>query len=186
MADASRTFLLAICIFYLLVIVPLLIYHGYKYYLNRTHIVFIKRYAFVTIYEVGFAVIKTALDSLSLFLQWYYNGKISTFDFNIVPDLLMLMANILWGATVLCCGIRFFILSYNLNLTNLLLNSKWQSIINPHDATLNSKMEWYLNKKNTFNNIKWIAKIFSPLFIILVIPSMLSSQLATHYFNYSN
>ena len=75
-------------IFCIVIAVPLISYHGYKYYLNRNHIVFSKRYAFITIIEVIFAVIKFLIDSI-LFIVLSHQKNISIFNMKPISRILL-------------------------------------------------------------------------------------------------
>ena len=44
-------FAVASSFFYVFLFIPFSVYHTYRYYQNRTHIIFVKRYAWITLYE---------------------------------------------------------------------------------------------------------------------------------------
>eukprot|EP01084_Bolivina_argentea_P257444 433744_1 len=158
--------------FCILIAVPLLLYHGYKYYLNKGNVIFYKRYASITICEVMLAVIKFILDGTALFVIAMFvstNNDDSVYNLKMIPDLMVTIANIPLDFITYLWVIRFVLLSFNLNFTNVMLNYKWQHIINPNDAIQDSKLLWYQNNKSRFNNISWLAKLLCPVVIIQII-----------------
>ena len=147
--------------------IPLIVYHGYKYYLNRDHVIFYKRFAYITIYEVKFAVFKFGFSTIDSILHWFTTNVSPKYA--IFEGISLMIASILLCLVQFCWVIRFCLLSYNLNLTNCLLNYQWKRIINPKDTTTDTKLTWYLSKKKKLNNVLFISSIFAPIIIIQII-----------------
>eukprot|EP01084_Bolivina_argentea_P262852 444684_1 len=168
-------------IFCMFVAIPLTTYHGYEYYKNRKYVEFKKRYATITIYEIIFAVFKFLLDAIAMFIIWFNQNAIATEIHGKTPDTLITVANILGDCFIFCQTMRFFLLSFSINLSNVLSHSnEWRQIINPEDTTYTTKMGWYLTKKHKYGSMKWVAKAFSPLFLFVICTDILNGSVGDY------
>lgn len=166
------------CIF---IAVPLLMHNGYKYYLNRNDAIFIKRHSYITVIEVVTAIIKFLLNGSQCIIIFLTTGKSNTYYLNYVPDTLQTLANICYDIINYLWLIRFFLLSFDLNMTNLFLGYEWQRIINPQNIKQDSKLLWYLAKKASYGNWKWVSRLFLIVLVICIINDCIASQLAYKY-----
>eukprot|EP01084_Bolivina_argentea_P039166 72403_1 len=108
MADIQHWVVLMVSIFCMFIATPLTTYHGYKYYKNRNYVEFKKRYALITVYEITFAAFKFICNAISMFMIWFHQSNITSTSWGYLPDILVLIANILWQSTVFCQTLRFF------------------------------------------------------------------------------
>ena len=165
--------------FAILIAIPLIAINGYKYYLNRNHIVFKKRYAFITNYEVIIALFNFTCYAWAYFLFWSNENSI-------FGDFMVFLNNTCMNLLKYCWIIRFFLLSYDLNLTNVLINYSWQSVLNPTDSNKNIKLDWYLQNKSKYNNFKWISKVLVPFLILTIFIDFMDTKLIAICLKYSH
>lgn len=147
------------------VYLPIGVYHLRKYYEHRNHIVLIKRYSIITIYECIFVCIRLSWGILYVLFILY----LSTYgvdDFNFVSSLLSTFDELLTiTLSYLWCW-RFFMLSYDTHFIVSSLNNEWKSIIN-HKFVKSKSSKWYIDKMNTFGNAMWVkSHLIQPMIII--------------------
>ena len=102
MLDLQQLFYLISGIFCLLIAVPLISYHAYKYHQNRYHVIYQKRYAFITIYENIIAIFKFSMDGLQFLASFAQNSNITYKHWQYIADWLALFGNIAIHFIVLC------------------------------------------------------------------------------------
>eukprot|EP01084_Bolivina_argentea_P211700 360056_1 len=168
MASIQYLFILITSIFCIFIAFPLTVYHGCKYYRNRNYVEFKKRYANITLYEITFTAIKFLLDAIAMFMIWLQHGNLSSHTtYGYTPDIIISIANIFYYCTIFCQTLRFFLLSFSVNLSKVLShNNEWKSIINSKDTTQTDKIKWYLKRKPKYSSITWLSKLFLPFFIV--------------------
>eukprot|EP01084_Bolivina_argentea_P258720 436295_1 len=133
---------------------PIGIYNLRKYYKNRGHIVLIKRYSIITIYESILVCIRLLWGIIYvLFILWLFIYGVAEYDFvnsvlSTTDEFLTVTLSYLW------CW-RFYSLSYDIHFVVSQLNNEWKGIINPQFIQTKSS-QWYINKRSTFGNPTWV------------------------------
>ena len=142
-----------------LLLIPITIYNGYKYYKLRDHIILQKRYSSITIYEVIIMIIKLIWGVFLFFMVGYFGeGSIWSALFEIPYQFLSFM--------LLYCWVwRFWLIHYDTNFTLSTVKQDWAIIINRRFKDL--KTNWYINNKSKYGNYHWFKKhIIIPAILI--------------------
>lgn len=166
--------------------VPAILYHGRKYYLQRKHIVYVKRFAHIVLYEVYISITKCILIIIAFIIPWMY--MFDTKELKEIGIISVAINAALTFALFYCFVWRFWMLHYNLQWTELALHNQWQSLINKNHyfySSNNSKHKsnpfWYIENKKRCGNSKWCRnKIVLPLLILSIISVILESCWILH------
>ena len=141
------------------ILLPLVIYHSNRYFLNRNSIILKKRYANITMFESILLCIKLFIVPIGFY---FFFSSIST---NIIWIIIWNFSHFCAISLYWCWILRFWLLMYDIKWTLAIANNQWQQIINPHYK--DKKLNWYLRNKKTFGQQKYIQyRIILPIIII--------------------
>ena len=150
-STVSITISALICFF---IYVPLILYHGYKFYLKHNHLILRKRYAIITIYEIYLMTAKVIWAPIEHVSSYYLKPN------NILHQLI-LFGNIILTYFVLYCWVwKHFLIHYDVILTATIINNQWRVYIDPEYEinSMKNTIKWYLTNKKTFGNFYWTRK----------------------------
>eukprot|EP01083_Nonionella_stella_P043919 118495_1 len=143
--------------YYLFVLVPIGCYWLYQLYIHKDEQFIQKRNVKMTL------ALNISLLSFVIF------QSVSIFN-STVGFRLLFVSIFSWWYCVIC---KTWIIFFDYQWTYYTLSSEWTSIINAESSSTN----WYLQKRKTFGNLQWIAKVLAPIFIIFGVSSYLASLL---------
>eukprot|EP01084_Bolivina_argentea_P158254 275693_1 len=169
---------------------PLILYHGSNYYKNKNHIALKQRYANITITEIICCIIYiTSWNAYEIFSNYNcFDNPNDTFwqiIYFILSATIQIFETFLYALWIL----RFWMIRFDMKFSiasigekDEFINKHWQQIIDPYSIE-SSKYKWYINKKMTLGNIRWMIKYFMlPWMIFWVLftcSSMYSAQCFT-------
>ena len=140
-------------VFFYFIAIPLVLYHGRKYYQNRHHIIYTKRYSFITIYEIFFALSKLFIDGTG-YMVLFITTFTSFDEWIYVAYFLVAINEFLFFGIIACINTRFILLCFDINFNKALSDNKWKSIINDKYSSNSDEIKWYLQNKWKYGNIK--------------------------------
>eukprot|EP01084_Bolivina_argentea_P185307 319556_1 len=176
--NTTEISLFAIAFFCIAIAIPLIGYHGLKYFKNRDHVVFEKRYANITICEVVLAIIK--FGSMGVYMIFtaivskkgrHITDSWSTIEADVVY-IICEIGNICFLLIFYCWLIRFTVLSFDLKFTVLLKENEWKSIIDK-SYEQNKRLEWFENNRNRFGNFRFVRLILFPFILYMIIVNVI-------------
>lgn len=142
---------------FILCYAPYLLYHFRRYYKQHNHIVFKKRKNKITHWVCGLFIFKLFYGAIMYNAFLIYDATSLTFNILLAIDDWVLMVILYFWVW------RFYILFFELNWTINVLDNEWMVLLNSSSTQRN----WYLMKKKTFGNDKWIfLRYILPLIII--------------------
>eukprot|EP01084_Bolivina_argentea_P054550 100044_1 len=138
------------------------IFYLRKFWKFKEHNAFAKRYAHITMIEGLMFIAQSAFYVIRIIIIVYYDGTLISPVFTaIIGFFWMFFRRILY-----CCLLwRFWMLLFEMSLTQISLNKKWMNIINPKSQT-NS---WFISHKSTFGNFYFMRKITILLVILIIL-----------------
>eukprot|EP01084_Bolivina_argentea_P040922 75520_1 len=135
--------------------IPIVIYYAYKYYTLRHHIVLQKRYCQITLFEILFVFCKFVWYPIALTAESIVG------DTSFIASLFWSFNNYFAYLSLYCFVWRFYMLWFDIKWMNNIINSQWKLIINPSYQQKRSD-HWFVKKKATFGNYKWMKyKVFA-------------------------
>eukprot|EP01084_Bolivina_argentea_P251959 422791_1 len=137
------TLFIIVCIY-----IPLVIFHGYKYYAQSDHIIYVKRYAYIVMYEVYLSIAKCITISIAFIFIFIFEKHIDyiTSIWNVINSIMTLCLFYCWVW-------RFWNLHYFVQWTHNALHNQWKSIINKNHFNYQSPKN--KNNKNNKTTSHW-------------------------------
>eukprot|EP01084_Bolivina_argentea_P273108 465149_1 len=159
------------------VYIPLSIYHGYQYYKQRNHIILQKRYSSIMIYEIIVIILKMLVDAIRDALKLYVHSS------NYIYLAVNIFGGLLYKVMISIWVWRFWCLHFDYCWTDIMFREQWKCIIN---NTINPE-NFYLSKKSTFGNKRWIFKVFIlPLIIFTFLTTDILRFILSHIMYFDN
>eukprot|EP01084_Bolivina_argentea_P122258 216662_1 len=166
------TFCIATCLLLLFVYLPLTSYHAIKYFQNRHHIVFKKRYCWITIYESIFSFTHI-ITGVIWYISWllYNTNRYGIHIYNIMVSLNECLAFIIFYLYVT----RFWLFLFDIRLMITSIDNEWKYLINPK---LDTVANFYTKNKGKYGKLSYVLCHFTiPITILSITFSLLAQTI---------
>eukprot|EP01084_Bolivina_argentea_P177651 307181_1 len=164
--DIINIFNAATCCFF----IPVTLYFGYKYYKARNHVALEQRYASITLFEVictCWILLLIMMFSIYLLIVYaHYKYAWNKSPYNYFGDGIVVIIDISLTVLTGCWILRFWMIRFAMKHEIAISNDQWMYIIHPQSIQLTNH-KWYLDKINTFGNLRWMICHFVVPWVIL-------------------
>eukprot|EP01083_Nonionella_stella_P056786 149345_1 len=162
---------------WVLVYAPIMIFHLKEYYTHQNDLVYKLRYWKITMIQCGLFIVKLLYDS------FYMLVTAVVLDYHSTERKVLATINAYLAAFFLYSFVwKFWLLRYDIIMNDIVLNSDWKSIINPH--AFQSTSTFYLKHRNRFGTSPFVVLvlfIMSIMFTTVYVVTMLSDHIADIY-----
>eukprot|EP01084_Bolivina_argentea_P127001 224708_1 len=149
---------------FLFIYTPIAMYQTMQFYDQRHHLILVKRYGNITLYESYFLIIKLFIISGTQFLLIGWSPFSLHF---IIGDCIVSS----FGYLIFWFWVyRFWMNHFNICFQRAIINDQWKKCLNPLlSSTHLKKNNWYYIHRLTFGNKKYMLKYLIIPFIIISI-----------------
>eukprot|EP01084_Bolivina_argentea_P238391 400511_1 len=156
---------------WLLIYLPIILYHAKKYLYYSKHIVYTNRYSDIVILQIKTYIIHLLLSINNIFSVWYVDQ---------VQPLYTIYLSIETSVSIYLYYLfvwRFYLLYYDINFITESKNNQWIAVINPSlfkqnlktlpETNTDRKFDYFLLNRNILGNKKYLYKnIIFPIVIL--------------------
>eukprot|EP01083_Nonionella_stella_P314699 1134697_1 len=138
--------------------IPMIGFHLREYHSRQQHLVYSLRYCNITIIQCVLLITKLLYDS------FYSLASTLLFDYHSTERKILSTINAYLASFLLYSFVwKFWLLRYDIIMNDIVLNSDWKSIINPH--AFQSTSTFYLKHRNRFGTSPFVVLV---LFIMSI------------------
>eukprot|EP01084_Bolivina_argentea_P139994 246225_1 len=128
------------------VYLPLTMYYGYKFFLNRNFQVLKKRYSYIACIEIILVIISFIFTGMVILADYFLNVYLRNIAY---------YTSILVQYCILYCWVwRFWLLFFDVKWLNESLNVEWKRLINPKIG----KVNFFIDRRHDWGNKRWVLK----------------------------